>query len=52
MVGKMVSPAKVIRSLPDSSRTTLCPGVWPPLRRTITPGATSASVSNVRNRLP
>src|SRR6185295_19108417 len=29
--------------LPDARRTTLCPGVWPPVRRTTTPGATSYS---------
>ena len=33
---------------PDARRTTLCPGVWPPVRWTTTPGATSYSVSNVR----
>lgn len=26
---------------PDARRTTLCPGVWPPVRVTTTPGATS-----------
>src|SRR3982074_3658510 len=42
------SPANVSRSPPDARRTTLCPGVWPPVRWTTTPGATSYSVSNVR----
>src|SRR5262249_49869608 len=27
------SPANVSRSPPDARRTTLCPGVWPPVRR-------------------
>ena len=31
---------------PDARRTTPWPGVWPPVRRTVTPGATSRSVSN------
>src|SRR5262249_18845303 len=54
------SPANVSRSPPDGRRTTLCPGVWPPVRVTSTPGATSYSFSNGRiwlwysfkNRLP
>src|SRR5262249_16425612 len=45
------SPAKVSRSPPDARRTTLCPGVWPPVRRTTTPGATSYSASNGRSLL-
>ena len=36
---------------PDARRTTLCPGVCPPVRQASTPGATSYSVSNVRSRL-
>src|SRR5262245_50042357 len=39
------SPANVSRSPPDARRTTLCPGVWPPVRWTTTPGATSYSFS-------
>ena len=58
--GTRASPANVSRSPPDARRTTLCPGVWPPVRWTTTPGATSYSFSNVRswlwysfkNRLP
>src|SRR4029077_14299177 len=45
------SPANVSRSPPDARRTTLCPGVWPPVRWTRTPGATSYSASNGRNWL-
>ena len=37
----------VSRSPPDARRTTLCPGVWPPVRRTTIPGATSYSVSRI-----
>jgi hypothetical protein len=42
------SPANVSRSPPDARRTTLCPGVWPPVRWTSTPGTTSYSVSKGR----
>src|SRR6266481_2227321 len=45
------SPANVSRSPPDARRTTLCPGVWPPVRWTTTPGATSYSLSNGRSWL-
>src|SRR5215471_4811689 len=45
------SPANVSRSPPDARRTTLCPGVWPPVRVTSTPGATSYSFSNGRSLL-
>src|SRR5215469_10022930 len=38
-------------SPPDARRTTQCPGVWPPVRWTSTPGATSYSLSNGLNRL-
>ena len=43
------SPANINRSPPDAKRTTLCPGVWPPVRWTTTPGATWSSFSNVRS---
>src|SRR5882757_1744161 len=36
---------------PVARRTTLCPRVWPPVRRTTTPGATSYSFSNGRSWL-
>src|SRR5262249_5845706 len=45
------SPANVSRSPPDARRTTLCPGVWPPVRWRSTPGTTSYSFSNVRSLL-
>jgi hypothetical protein len=38
-------------SPPYARRTTLCPGVWPPARQMIIPGATSFSFSNRRSRL-
>ena len=41
----------VSRSPPDARRTTRCPGVWPPVRWTSTPGATSYSFSNGRSWL-
>src|SRR5690606_35778213 len=46
------SPPNMRRSLPDSRRTTLCPGVCPPVRETTTPGATSCSFSHGCSRLP
>src|ERR1700719_3281236 len=45
------SPANVSRSPPDARRTTLCPGVWPPVRETTTPGTTSYFSSNGRSWL-
>src|SRR5690606_11257090 len=50
--GKMPSPANVRRSPPEVTRTTLCPGVWPPVRHTTTPGATSDTSSNICSLLP
>ena len=37
LTGNTASPANVSRSPPDARRTTLCPGVWPPVRVTTTP---------------
>src|SRR5262249_25390025 len=45
------APANRSPPPPDARRTALCPGVWPPVRRTITPGATSYSASNGRSWL-